>query len=115
MAEYFTWHPGLGEGLAEEQKNMRCAIVSLTGPLAEGMGEVKGGREVMHRRPQAQNSYVQSCSLFTEIKFGETRDLIRFQSKHSSSGSRRLAQTMLLIVSVLIFRKSLYDTNEKEI
>lgn len=64
---------------------MRCAIVSLTGPLAKGMGEVKGGREVMHRRQKARNSYVQSYSLFTEIKL-----IIRFQSKHSSSGSREL-------------------------
>lgn len=46
---------------------MRCAVISLTGPLDEGMGEVRGGTEVMHRRQKARNSSVQSYSLFAKI------------------------------------------------
>lgn len=94
---------------------MRCAIVSLTGPLAEGMGEVKGGREVMHRRQKVRNSYVQSYSLFTEIKLVRQETSSDFKVSTAHLAPEGCVQTRLLIVSVLIFRKSLYDTDEKEI
>lgn len=94
-AEYFSWHSGREcEEQAGEEVRLWCAIISYAGPLAEDVDEVKGATEGVYHWWSLLESSVQSYLRGGESNLVGQGNLIRFQSKHSSAGSRGLSQNV---------------------